>query len=92
MSPFELFLDQYYLYISLGLFFAVYTGLLIYSNIAGEQNLDPEDYAISFIIIALACVGWVFIIPVLCLILLGYLYIKGVNWISQVYIKRSRNT
>lgn len=92
MSPFELFLDQYYLYISLGLFFVVFTGLLIYSNIAAEQNLDFGDYAISFIIVAFSCVIWVFIIPVLCLILLGYLYIKGINWISQVYIKRSRNT
>lgn len=92
MSPFELFLDQYYLYISLGLFFVVYTGLLISSNIAGEQNLDFEDYAITFIIVALACVVWVFVIPLLCLILLGYLYVKGINWISQIYIKRSRNT
>lgn len=83
------FLNQYYIYISAILFFLTYTGLLVHANIK-NQNFDTEDYFLSFVLVSLTSVVWIFIIPVIVLFLLVSLYIKCINWISQAYIKRNK--
>ena len=85
------FLDQYYGIIAATIFFFSYTSFLVYTNVT-EQYLEGEDYAFTFIIIALLSTLWLFIIPFILVVFIVIFYIKGVNWISQVYIKRSKDT
>lgn len=87
---FHEFLDQYYGIIATAIFFFSYTSFLVYTNVT-EQYLEGEDYAFTFIIIALLSTLWFFVIPFILVVLIVIFYIKGVNWISQVYIKRSKD-
>ena len=88
---FHEFLDQYYGIIAVIVFFFSYTSFLVYTNLT-EQYLEGEDYAFTFIIVALLSTLWLFVIPFILVVLIVIFYIKGVNWISQVYIKRSKDT
>lgn len=87
----EAFLDQYYGIIAGTIFFLSYTSLLIYVNVS-DQHMDVEDYGHTFIIIALLATTWLIFIPFILVVLSVVLYIKGVNRISQVYIKRIKDT
>ena len=85
------FLDQYYGIIACIIFFFSYTSFLVYTNVT-EQYMEGEDYCFTFFIIALLSTLWLIIIPFILVVLIVIFYIKGVNWISQVYIKRSKDT
>ena len=87
----EAFLNQYYGIIATAIFFFSYTSFLVYTNVT-EQYLEGEDYAFTFIIIALLSTLWLFVIPFILVVLIVIFYIKGVNWISQVYIKLGNDT
>jgi len=84
------FLDQYYGIIAGTIFFFSYTSFLVYTNVA-KQHMNIEDYGITFILIALLSTLWLIFIPIALVVLAVVLYIKGVNWISQVYIRRSKD-
>ena len=88
MIFFNEFIEQYYFYISIGIFIIVYTTLLV-SEIVQRRNLKFEDYAISFLIIGLASVLWIIAIPILLGILIVCLYIYLVKRITKIYMKRS---
>lgn len=87
----EVFLDQYYGIIAATIFFFSFTSFLVYVNVT-EQYMDGEDYGFTFFVIVLLSTLWLIVIPFILVILIVIFYIKGVNWISQVYIKRSKDT
>lgn len=90
MIFFNEFIEQYYFYISIGIFIVVYTALLV-SEIVQRQNLKFEDCALGFIAVAFISVIWFIVIPIAIAIFLVYLYILLVKKITKLYIRRSKS-
>ena len=82
------FMEQYYFYISISLFIATYTGVVV-SEIVSGRDPSIADYAISFLIIGVASVLWIIAIPILLGILIVCLYIYLIKRITKIYMKRS---
>lgn len=89
MIFFNEFMEQYYFYISIGIFIVVYTALLV-CEIVQRQSISFEDCALGFIVVAFISVIWFIVIPIAIAVFLVYLYVLLVKKITKLYIRRSK--